>query len=194
MVYSAGEPGTVLIVQDIQGAVVPGFGGDDALLERLQRATAAARRASIPVLFGRVAFRSDYPDVSNSNALFGPLRTMMDFTESNPDLGHHPSVTPEEGDITFMKRRVSSFTGSDLEVILRSQEARRLVLAGVATSGVVLSTLREAADRDYEIVVLSDGCADADPEVHRVLMEKVFPMQATVMTVDDWIGGLKTEA
>jgi len=41
----------------------------------------------------------------------------------------------------------------------------RLVLTGIATSGVVLSTLREAADRDYELTVLADGCADADQEV-----------------------------
>lgn len=192
MVYNAGESGTVLLVQDIQPAVVSGFGGDDALLKRIQRATEAARRASIPVVFGKVVFRPGYPEVSNSNALFGPLRTMMDFTESNPELGQHPSVAPQDGDIQFTKRRVSSFTGSDLDVILRSQEARCLVLTGVATSGVVLSTLREAADRDYEIVVLSDGCADGDAEVHRVLMEKVFPMQATVMTVDAWIGALQT--
>jgi len=61
-----------------------------------------------------------------------------------------------------------------------------MVLAGIATSGVVLSTLREAADKDYRITVLSDGCADADEEVHRVLTTKVFLRQADVMTVDEW--------
>jgi len=35
-------------------------------------------------------------------------------------------------------------------------------------------------------VVLADGCLDADPEVHRVLMEKVFPRQADVISVADW--------
>ena len=48
-----------------------------------------------------------------------------------------------------------------------------LVLACIATSGVVLSTLRDGADRDYRMFVLSDCCADMDAEVHRVLMEKV---------------------
>ena len=60
------------------------------------------------------------------------------------------------------------------------------MLAGIATSGVVLSTLRQAADLDFQITVLADGCADADPEVHRVLTEKVFPRQADVVTVDAW--------
>jgi hypothetical protein len=61
-----------------------------------------------------------------------------------------------------------------------------LILGGIATSGVVLSTLREAADKDFALTVLSDACLDADPEVHRVLMEKVFPRQANVLTVDAW--------
>jgi len=81
---------------------------------------------------------------------------------------------------------VSAFTGSDLQVVLRSLGADTLVLTGIATSGVVLSTLRQAADLDYRLVVLSDACLDADPEVHRVLTEKVFPRQAAVRTVAQW--------
>jgi nicotinamidase-related amidase len=63
------------------------------------------------------------------------------------------------------------------------------VLAGIATSGVVLSTVRDAADRDYELVVLSDCCVDSDPEVHRLLLERVFPRQARVITSAVWIDG-----
>ena len=85
------------------------------------------------------------------------------------------------------KRRISAFAGSDLAVLLRANDIRHLVLCGIATSGVVLSTLREAADRDYTITVLSDLCADRDPEVHRVLLEKIFPRQARVVTWAEWI-------
>ena len=81
---------------------------------------------------------------------------------------------------------MSAFTGSDLEVLLRGLGAGTLVLTGIATSGVVLSTVRQAADLDYRLVVLSDACLDAEPEVHRVLIEKVFPRQATVQTVAQW--------
>jgi nicotinamidase-related amidase len=72
-------------------------------------------------------------------------------------------------------------------VLLRANDIRHLVLCGIATSGVVLSTLREAADKDYALTVLSDLCADRDPEVHRVLLEKVFPRQATVVTAGQWM-------
>jgi nicotinamidase-related amidase len=101
-----------------------------------------------------------------------------------------PAITPEDGDVVITKRRVSAFTGSDLEVVLRSGDVQHLVLCGIATSGVVLSTVREAADKDYRLTVLSDLCADADPEVHRVLLEKVFVRQAAVVTSEQWVQSL----
>jgi nicotinamidase-related amidase len=59
-------------------------------------------------------------------------------------------------------------------------------LTGIVTSGVVLSTLREAADKDYRITVLSDGCADRETEVHEFLINRIFPRQADVITIDEW--------
>ncbi|CAK4870524.1 unnamed protein product [Aphanomyces euteiches] len=102
----------------------------------------------------------------------------------------HESVQPQLNELVITKLRVSAFAGSPLEVILRSRQIEKLILCGITTSGVVLSTLREAADKDYVLTVLSDACIDADPEVHRVLTEKVFPRQADVLTVDAWIDTL----
>ncbi len=85
---------------------------------------------------------------------------------------------------------MSAFAGSDLELVLRGAGADHLVLTGLATSGVVLSTLRQAADLDYRLTVLADACGDADEEVHRVLTEKVFPRQADVTTIDAWTAAL----
>jgi len=78
-----------------------------------------------------------------------------------------------------------------LEVILRSNGIEHLVLTGIATSGIVLSTVREAADLDYGLTVLSDAVADRDPEVQNVLLTKVFPRQADVLKTQEWIDSLK---
>jgi nicotinamidase-related amidase len=51
--------------------------------------------------------------------------------------------------------------------------------------------LRQAADLDFELTVLHDACADADPEVHRVLVDKVFPRQADVVDVATWSAALR---
>jgi len=88
------------------------------------------------------------------------------------------------------KRRVGAFAGTELDALLRSRGVTKLVLAGISTSGVVLSTLRWASDLDYDVTILSDCCGDRDEEVHSVLMAKIFPRQATVLNSASWIDSL----
>lgn len=176
------------MIMDIQGAVVERLEDPDSLLAAIKRALEHARATGDLVIYVRVAFRTGAPEVHRHNRLFSRLAESGDgFAEEDAATQIHPSVAPSATEIVVTKRRVSAFAGSDLDMILRSSEVDELVLCGIATSGVVLSTLRQAADLDYKLVVLADGCADLDPEVQRVLMEKVFPRQADVMTVDDWI-------
>jgi nicotinamidase-related amidase len=178
---------TALLIMDVQQGIVDRFASDDEYLPRLAEAAAAARLAGIPVIYVTVSFRPGYPEVSDRNKSFGAIAGTGRFTEGDPATAIAAAVAPEPGDVLVTKLRVSAFAGSDLEVLLRAGGTEHLVLAGIATSGVVLSTLRQAADLDYRLTVLADGCLDADPEVHRVLMEKVFPRQAEVTSVADWV-------
>jgi nicotinamidase-related amidase len=177
---------TALLVMDVQRGIVERFAGDAGYLPRLARAITAARAAGIPVIYVTVGFRPGHPEISARNRSFSAVASAGRFTETDPATGVHPAVAPAAEDLLVTKRRVSAFAGSDLEVLLRGLGAGTLVLTGIATSGVVLSTLRQAADLDYRLVVLADACLDADPEVHRVLTEKVFPRQAEVLTVAQW--------
>ena len=181
----------VLLLMDFQHGIVESL-GSPSVVEAADRAAKAARAAGIPVMFVRVGFRPGYPEVAASNASFSALTAQGGdaFTQDHPATQVHASLTPLDGEPVIVKRRVSAFTGSDLDVLLRGTGADELVLAGIATSGVVLSTLRQAADLDYRLTVLADACADRDEEVHRVLTEKVFPRQALVTTTDEWIASL----
>jgi len=179
--------GTVLLVMDVQRGIVERFADEPGYLQRLSGAVAAARAAGVPVVYVVVGFRPGHPEVSARNRTFSALAAAGGrFVEGDPAAEIHPAVAPAPGDPVVTKRRVSAFTGSDLGVLLSGLDAGTLVLTGIATSGVVLSTLRQAADLDYRLVVLADACLDADPEVHRVLTEKVFPRQADVRTVAEW--------
>jgi nicotinamidase-related amidase len=181
---------SALLVMDVQNGIVDRVGEHSAsLLTTLARTVGAARTGGVPVIYVRVAFRQGAPEISARNKSFATARSSA-LNELDPATSVHPAVDPQPGDIVVTKRRVSAFAGSDLDVVLRSLEADSLVLTGFATSGVVLSTVRQAADLDFRLTVLSDGCADGDPEVHRVLMEKVFPKQASVMTAAEWIEGI----
>jgi nicotinamidase-related amidase len=181
-----------LLVMDVQTGIVARYRESEGYLSAMAQAVAAARSARVSVVFVRIAFRSGYPEVSARNRSFSALKAAADaFIESSPATQIHRAVAPQANEPVVLKKRVSAFSGSDLEVVLRAAGATRLALAGIATSGVVLSTLREAADQDYELVVLSDACFDPDDEVQRVLMQKVFPRQAEVLSVAQWKATLK---
>ena len=184
-------PDTALLVMDVQQAITDRHPDPD-YLPRLRSAIDAARSAGIPVVYVVVGFRPGHPEISRRNKTFGALAQRGGFAEGDVSAQIHPDVAPLPGDVIVTKKRVSAFTGSDLDLVLRAGDVRHLVLTGIATSGVVLSTLRQAADLDFGLTVLADGCLDADPEVHRVLTEKVFPQQADVRTVEEWaktVGG-----
>jgi nicotinamidase-related amidase len=93
-----------------------------------------------------------------------------------------------------VKRRVSAFHGTELGVLLTSQNIRHLIMFGVSTGGCVLSTLRAAADADYVCTVLGDVCFDVDAEVHSCLLAKVFPRQSLVIGGKDFVDAMKLRA
>ncbi|MBV9708578.1 MAG: cysteine hydrolase [Chloroflexi bacterium] len=177
---------------DVQAGIVARFAQTGDLLKTINTAITASRAALIPVIYVVIGFRPGYPEISPNNKSFSaikqqqsPLQGAMTAMEIDP------AIAPQPTDIVVTKRRVSAFSGSDLEVVLRAQGISHLVLCGIATSGVVLSTLREAADKDYRLTVLSDCCADSDEEVQRVLLSKVFPRQAEVVQASVWSARLQ---
>jgi nicotinamidase-related amidase len=173
---------------DYQNSIVERLGTAEALAAATE-AVSAAREHGIPVVFVRVAFRPGAPEAARTNKMFGGMRERI-VSQAPGATDVHEAFGVGAEDIVVTKLRVSAFVGSDLEVLLRGLEVRDLVLAGIATSGVVLSTVRQAADLDFGLTVLSDACVDGDPEVHRVLTEKVFPRQAEVLTTAEWTASL----
>ncbi|HEX4704948.1 MAG TPA: isochorismatase family cysteine hydrolase [Pseudonocardiaceae bacterium] len=178
---------SALLVMDVQRVIVGRISDEAGYLQRLRRAIDAAHAADVPVIHVVVGFRTGHPEISSRNKAFSAIPSTIGLADGDPDAEIHPDVAPVPGDIVVTKKRVSAFAGSDLDIVLRAGDIDSLVLTGLATSGVVLSTLRQAADLDFGLTVLADGCLDADPEVHRVLTEKVFPRQADVMTVAEWV-------
>lgn len=176
---------------DMENGIVSRFAENEELLTPVQNAVTTARENNMQVIFVRVGFSEGYPEVSARNQAFASIAEYGGMTTSDEATQIHESVKPQTGEPIVTKHRVSAFAGSNLEMILRAQEIETLVLSGIATSGVVLSTLREAADKDFSLKVLKDACLDADPEVHRVLTEKVFPQQAEVLSIDEWTSALR---
>lgn len=186
---------TALLVMDLQPLILQYIPDLSEYLTQTAKTIAGARSKSIPIIYVVVDFRAGYPEVSTRNKQFARILEMAQPLVS-ASAGVDPKsliidqLAPADNDIVVVKKRYSAFAGSDLEIVLRGIGAEELVLAGISTSGVVLSTLRDAADRDYGMTVLEDLCLDRDDEVHRVLMQKIFPKSEDVVTSADWLAGL----
>ncbi len=177
---------SVFLVMDMQSSILRRLTDTRNLVDKVKKAIGLARERKIPVIYVVVGFRPGAPEISRNNKGFTAYKQSLVSANMDEMIKIHPELEPQQGEITVTKRRISAFTGSDLEVVLRAFSVKHLIISGVSTSGVVLSTIREAADKDYVLTVLSDCCADSDDEVHRILMTKVFPRQADVRTVDEW--------
>lgn len=182
---------TALLLMDFQRMVVDSYATDkEALLGRVKRLAVAARNSGAMVIHVVVGFQLGYPEISGRNSIFNSLKGAGLLATGDRAAEIHPELTPQPGDVVVTKQRVSAFTGTNLDMILRANNIDMLLLTGILTQGVVLSTLCHAADMDYRAVVVADGCSDKDPEVQRLLMEKIFPFQAMVTTVEECIGAI----
>jgi nicotinamidase-related amidase len=178
---------TALLSLDMQKGIVDVYAADKPdLLDRASTVIGEARRAGIPIIHVRVGFRPGLPEVSSRNVLFSGIKNSPAhqrlFTGASGEI--HSKLAPETGEAVITKSRVSAFAGTDLAQVLRAMEVDTLVMFGIATSGVVLSTLLEASDGDYRLIVVGDCCVDSDATVHTCLIEKVFPRRATVVTAE----------
>jgi nicotinamidase-related amidase len=179
---------SALLLMDFQNAIVGMVGEQSAaLLERAAAARETARLAGMAIMHVRVAFTdADYAAVSPRNKSFAALGKSRFLTDRAEPAAIHSALAPAGDEEVFTKTRVGAFSTTNLQSRLEARGIDTLILSGIATSGVVLSTLRDAADRDYRLLVLADCCADMDAEVHRVLIEKVFPRQADVMRLPEF--------
>lgn len=179
---------TALLVMDYQVGLlhrVPDVGN---LLDRVNTAIGEVRARGGHIGWVRVGFADADFDGIPASSVMARLATPDRRAELHAEAATseiHGSLDRQPGDISVRKTRVGAFSTTDLGDQLQERGITTLLLAGISTSGVVLSTVREAMDRDYRIIVLDDASADPDPATHEFLTGTLFPRHAAVIDVDD---------
>jgi nicotinamidase-related amidase len=169
-------PKLAAIIGDLQCGITQKHPFAADIVPRAAALAADVRSHDGLVVFVRIQLRPTGADVSPRNAGVRAIYEMGDdYHEGTPGVALDPGLGHEAGDVVVTKSRASAFAGTDLDVILRAQGVETLVVAGVATSAMVAATVYAAWDLDYIVRVASDVCADPDPAVHDVLVNKIFP-------------------
>jgi nicotinamidase-related amidase len=177
---------TALLTLDYQKGILGFAPAAEAVIPNGAKAVEFARKQQFHIIHLGLGFSAGHPEIPSTESRFKRVKENNLFVIGTPSAEFHSAVARSE-DLVVYKQRVGAFSENQLHLILRSLGIENLVFFGISTSGITLSTLRRAADLDFRCVVLKDACFDPDPEVHRVLTEKIFPAQGTVLTVDAFI-------
>ena len=188
---------TAVLSMDCQAGIVSIYTreGKDAFLARVASVLHHARAAGMTVIHVQLGFRPGLPEISSRNALLGAIKSSEQHQQLfREPLGRIPDpIAPQGDEIVITKHRIGAFAGTDLAMILRAKDIDTLVLYGISTSGVVLSTLVEAADADYRLAVIGDCCADLDSALHGCLIQRLFPTRGSVLSSEDFIASSRRD-
>ena len=160
------------------------------VVEKTRSLQQLARDAGLMVCYSATVFRPGYPEISDRNKTFSQRKASGQPAVSDPLQVIHEAVRPMAGEVVAGKHRVNALYGTDLDLALRANNIDTIVMLGYATSGVVLSTTRYAADADYRLFIVEDCCSDSDEEVHNFLTQRIFPRQADVVSAAQVIEAL----
>jgi len=184
---------TALLVIDMQhdfcspGGYVDHSGADVTMLRKpiaaIQAVLKQARRLAMPVIFTREGHRTDLADcppaklertqwVGHTIGKAGPLGRLLVRGERGNAIIDELAPLPRE--IIIDKPAKSGFYGTELEVVLHARQITHLLFTGVTTHICVESTMREAADRGFWNLIVSDGTAAITDALHAQSLEMIM--------------------
>lgn len=192
---------TILLVMDYQNDIVhekgkyaawglPAHVKEQNAIANTKKVLEAARKAGVRVVFVKVQYKKGYPEVSKAVAPFYKgLPQSGSLIEGDWGAEIHDELVPQKGETVVVKSRVNPFTNPKFEKELKG--ARTLILCGVATNFVVEETVREAAGKNYEVIVAEDCCASMGKEAHDFSMKNILPNFAVISSSGDIVAALK---
>jgi nicotinamidase-related amidase len=175
-----------LLLLDFQYGVLDTVRNSADVLSRAEVALCWARQQRVQVAHVRVAFtEEDFARVPAHNKALRQVVESRRFADGSREAAIHSRVAPQGRELVVRKTRFGAFSTTELHRLLQELGIDTLILAGISTSGVVLSTVRDALERDYEIYVLADSIADHDPQLHDALVERLLRQSVNVIDTGD---------
>ncbi|MFL9918109.1 cysteine hydrolase [Paraburkholderia fungorum] len=173
---------TALVVMHYQTDILALFPSvAPTLLVNTRELCDAARARSVSVYFAKIQFSPGYPEVSPLNRNGQGIKQLGLFVDDKiaPELGQ------QDTEPLIIAHRASVFFGTGLQARLSAQGIDTLLMVGIASTGVVLSSVAYASDADFRLFTVKDCCYDPDQVVHDHLFSTAFDSRTTVLSLAD---------
>ncbi|MET4431705.1 cysteine hydrolase [Mycolicibacterium sp. 624] len=172
-----------LLILGCQPEILAPIADHEELIAEINKVIDIVRIHEGTVVHARMAFDPmDYRFPPLTNKEFAAVVQEHRLENGTPGSESHPSLLKSPEDIEFRTTRLGIFSNTDLDELLTNYGITTLIIAGCHTSGAILTTIREAADRDYRIIMVEGCVADPEPELNRFLLRRIFPRQAEIWT------------
>ncbi len=179
------DPNTALIVIDLQKSIANGnfVHPLDGVVDRTRALLDAFRAQNLPVVLVNVAGRAPGRTEQGS-------RGNTSFAEGWTDL--LPQLHQQPGDLVVTKRSWGAFATTDLQQQLKARGVTQVVVTGVATSGGVEATARQAYEQGLNVTIATDAVTDTREEAHQYSLKNVFPRLGETGSTSEIISLLKS--
>ncbi len=192
---------TALVNVDMQNAFVESTPlsapSGTALIEPINRLAAACRDVGMMVIHTVHVTREDGSNLGTMGELIEPVRAGY-IKKGSQTAKLHAGIHVGERDIILEKPRYGSFTGTDLDQILRGNGIDSIIIAGICTNICCETTAREAGMRDYRVFFTSDGTETfplaglSVDEIKRATHATLGAAFANIVSIDEVIERIRT--
>lgn len=170
----------ILLLIDLQKESSNGVADFEEVLSNAAALSECCRANGIPVIYTRHVYRHGALDAAFHEPLEGNGRPHF-YAEGSEGVAFHEAVLPQPGDYVVDKQRWSAFYGSELELLLRRFNRRKLIVGGFVSDGCVLNTIYDAFYRDYDTILVADMTAATSALGHAT----------AVINMANWVYGIE---
>ncbi len=186
---------TALIVIDLQNFLldekaealgISKYAKEIKLVQNTQKAIEKLRGAGIPIIYVQTILRPEILLGAGIWKMFKGMFEAVSIEELRWRAKIIKELAPHSGDYIIRKCNcMNAFYNTELDMILRGLKCDTLIFTGVATNFCVESSVRDACDRGYKVMVLSNCVAAMNEEAQKFALSVIFPMLGEVTTVEE---------
>jgi len=177
---------TVLLIWDVQKRLVANIFNAESFLDKTKRVISSAKENNVQVIFSKITPLSGKFESPVRKYFFKNMKSYVNQVPNGLDL----EIEPTGEDIVIPKNTASMFIGTNFEMLLRNAGITTIILTGIATEFGVESTARDAYNRGFFPVIITDAVSSSDQDAHNRSLENIKKM-AILLTTDELISAWK---